>query len=345
MNKKNICDFSLEELEKVFLAWGEQKFHAKQVFSWIYQKGAIDFAGMSDLPAGLREKIEENFCLQELNLIKVVKSSDGTEKFLFKLKGEDLIEAVTIPVKDRLTGCVSTQVGCKFACRFCASGLFGFKRNLSCSEIINEILFLKNKSAFRKLTHIVFMGTGEPLDNYIEVLKAIRIINSSTGLNIGARRITISTAGVIAGIEELAREGLQVELSVSLHAADDKTRSLIMPINKIYPLKKLISACREYFKKTNRQVTFEYILIKGLNSSLQSARILSKILTGFDCKLNLIPANPVEKLGIEPPDKKEILLFKDTLLKNRVKVTLRKPRGEDIEAACGQLRLQYVNKN
>jgi len=345
MIKKNICDFPLEELEKIFLAWGEQKFHAKQVFSWIYQKATLNFSGMSNVPVRLRKKLEENLCLQELNLIKQVKSSDGTGKFLFELKDKNLIEAVTIPTKDRLTGCVSTQVGCKFTCKFCASGLLGFKRNLSCGEIINETLFLKNKSLPKKLTHIVFMGTGEPLDNYAEVLKAIRIINSPDGFNIGARRITISTAGLIPGIEKLAKEGLQIELSVSLHAADDKTRSLIMPINKIYPLEKLISSCREYFQQTNRQVTFEYILIKGLNSSLQSAQNLGRILTGFDCKLNLIPANSVGELGIEPPGQKEILLFKNTLVKNKIKVTLREPRGEDIEAACGQLRLQYAKKN
>ena len=188
------------------------------------------------------------------------------------------------------------------------------------------------------------MGTGEPLDNYDQVLKAIRMINSPEGLHIGARRITISTAGIIPGIRRLAEEGLQIELSVSLHAADEKTRSLIMPVNIKYPLNELILACKDYIKKTNRQITFEYILIKGLNSGLQNAGNLVRMLKGMDCKVNIIPANPVKELKVEPADQAEINLFKEALLKSGVRVTLRKPRGEDIQAACGQLRLGYEKK-
>ncbi len=345
MQKKNICNLSLQELKQALDGWGEKTFHARQVFSWIYQKGAKDFSQMSNLSLGLREKLAENLYLFGLDSIGVLKSSDGTEKFLFELKDKNFIEAVTIPAKDRVTVCISSQVGCKFACRFCASGILGFKRNLNCAEMLNEVLYLKNYSHNKKITHIVFMGTGEPLDNYAEVLKAIRMINAPYGFNIGARRITISTSGLIAGIKKLSDEGLQIELSVSLHAADKKMRDLIMPINKIYPLEKLIASCRDYFKKTNRQVTFEYILIKGLNSDLQSARKLGRILTGFDSKVNLIPANPVKGLKVGPPEGKEILLFKDELLKSGIKVTLRKSRGEDIDAACGQLRLKYAEKS
>lgn len=296
---------------------------------------------MSDLPEGLREKLKEEFSLTSLKPIKTLKSIDATEKFLFELKDKNFIEAVSIPAKDRVTGCVCAQVGCKYSCRFCASGTLGFKRNLTCGEILDEALYLKNKSSAKKLTHIVFMGTGEPLDNYDNVLKAIRIINSPLGLNIGARRITISTAGVVPAIEKLSCEGLQIELSVSLHAADDATRDKIMPINKIYPLGELIPACRAYFKKTNRQITFEYTLFKNLNSDLQNAKNLCKLLKGMDAKVNLIPVNPVNEITLEPPQKKDILLFKDVLSGSGINVTLRKPRGQDIEAACGQLRLKY----
>lgn len=341
---KDIKELSLKELEEALSSWGQRPFHARQITSWIYKKGITDFDGMSDLPLELRKFLKENFYILSFKLIKEAKSHDGTEKFLFELKDSNLIEAVIIPTKRRITGCISTQVGCKFACRFCASGALGFKRNLSVQEIIEEVFYLKNSSKNKKLTHLVFMGIGEPLDNYDNVIKAIRIINSPHTFNIGARRITISTSGIIPAIKKLAEEGLQIELSVSLHAADDKTRSRIMPVNKIYPLKDLISACREYIKRTNRQVTFEYILVKGLNSGLQDARKLCILLKGMNSKVNLIPCNPIKELKVEPPGKPEILSFKDCLSKSGINVTLRRPRGEDIEAACGQLRLRYAKK-
>ncbi|MCX5703122.1 MAG: 23S rRNA (adenine(2503)-C(2))-methyltransferase RlmN, partial [Candidatus Omnitrophica bacterium] len=272
-------------------------------------------------------------------------SKDGTVKFLFELKDKNFVEAVSIPAKGRTTVCLSTQVGCKFACRFCASGISGFKRNMTCGEIIEELWQLKNNSPGIKITHIVFMGIGEPLENYDNVLKAIRIINSKHSFNIGARRITISTSGIIPGIKMLMNEGLQIELSISLHAADEKTRSSLMPINKKYPLRDLIAACREYIKKTHRQITFEYILIDKLNSDLQNAQKLSTILKGLRLsKVNLIPSNPIAELKIWPPKAKDVLLFRDYLLRQGINVTLRKPRGQDIEAACGQLRLRYENK-
>jgi 23S rRNA (adenine2503-C2)-methyltransferase len=340
----DIKELTLEELKSTLKDWGKAPFHAKQIFFWIYHKGVSDFNQMSDLPLDLRRQLKEKFYLSSLRLIKSVESRDGTEKLLFELQDKNLIEAVIIPAKDRITGCVSTQVGCKFSCFFCASGLLGFKRNLTQGEIIEQVLYLKNKSKHR-LTHLVFMGMGEPLDNYDFAIKAIRIINSPEGMHIGARRITISTCGITPGIKKLSGEGLQIELSVSLHAADDKTRTKIMPVNKKYPLKELMSACREYVKQTNRQVTFEYILIKGLNSDLQSAANLSKILKGWNCKVNLIPSNVVKECRIEPPNKMDILFFKDCLVKQGINVTLRKPRGEDIEAACGQLRLKTQISN
>jgi 23S rRNA (adenine2503-C2)-methyltransferase len=338
---KDIKDLDLKELEEILTGWGERPFHARQIFAWVYKKGVTDFDVMSDLPSDLRLRLKGNFYILSLNLIKRIKSYDGTEKFLFELKDNNSIEAVIIPTEKRITGCISTQVGCKFACRFCASGMLGFKRNLTNPEMLEEVLYLKNNSLGKKLTHIVFMGIGEPLDNYDNVVKAIRIINSPHTFNIGARRITISTSGIIPAIKKLSGEGLQIELSVSLHAADDNIRSRLMPVNKIYPLKDLITACREYISKTNRQLTFEYVLIKDINSGLQNALKLSKILMSLNCKVNLIPCNIIKELKAQPPEKSEILLFRDYLLKSGINVTLRRPRGEDIEAACGQLRLHY----
>lgn len=341
---RNIKELNLAELEAALRGWQEPVFHAHQIYSWVYQKGVLDFDQMSNLSLGLRNRLKESFSLLELKLAALSESRDGTRKFLLELKDGNLVEAVSIPAQSRLTGCVSTQVGCKFACSFCASGLSGFKRNLSCAEMLDEVMYLKNNSPDSELSHIVFMGIGEPLDNYDNTLKAIRLINAPYALRIGARRITLSTCGIIPAIRKLAEEGLQLELSVSLHAADDKTRSQLMPVNKKYPLADLLAVCREYIAKTNRQITFEYVLIKGVNSDLLKAQKLVKILKGLIAKVNLIPVNPIKKLGIEPPKKTEILLFRDYLLKNAVPVTLRMPRGQDIEAACGQLRLGHAKK-
>lgn len=341
---KNVCDLNLVELESELKKLGEPSFRAKQIFSWIYKKSVIDFDQMSDLSPGLRKLLKQEFSILDLKLAKKAESVDGTQKLLFELGVKDYVEAVIIPTDTRVTGCISSQVGCKFSCKFCASGLNSFKRNLTCGEILQEVLYLKNHAPDKKLTHIVFMGTGEPLDNYDNVLKAIRIINSDYAFHIGARRITISTCGLIPEIKKLMSENLQFELSISLHSADDEVRSRLMPINKKYPLKELIKTCKEYFNKTKRQVTFEYLLIKNLNSDLQSALNLGRILQGCDFKVNLIPANAVKECGIEPPERKEILFFRDQLIKAGLNVTLRKPRGQDIDAACGQLRLRYENK-
>ena len=297
---------------------------------------------MSDLPAGLRHRLKNEFLFFDISIARSVKSKDATEKLLFSLRDGNLIESVNIPAEGRVTGCISTQVGCRYCCRFCASGLAGFKRNLTCAEIIQQAIFLNNR---KKLTHIVFMGTGEPLDNYGSVLKAIRIINSKDSFNIGARRITISTSGVIPGIRRLINEDLQFELSVSLHSADDAVRSQLMPVNKIWPLKALMSACAEYIKKTGRQITFEYVLIKGLNSDIHNCQKLVALVKDLGpVKINLIPANTVKECHLEPPGPAEIQLFRNHLSKHKIPATLRRSRGGDIEAACGQLRLSYGRK-
>ncbi|MCM8782220.1 MAG: 23S rRNA (adenine(2503)-C(2))-methyltransferase RlmN [Candidatus Omnitrophica bacterium] len=335
---QDIKDLDLKELEAVLTKYFVPSFHAEQIFSWIYKKGSKDFDSMSNLPKGLREKLKDDFYIYSLKLISELKSKDGTEKFLFELKDKNYIESVIIPAKRRVTACISSQVGCKFACQFCASGTSAFKRNLSTGEIIEQLLG-------SNFTHIVFMGIGEPLDNYDNVLKAIRIINSPFAFNIGSRRITISTCGLIPGIKRLMEEDLQIELSISLHAPTDELRNKLLPVNKKYPLKELMSVCKEYIEKTGRQITFEYILIKGINSDLQNAKNLSKIVKDLRlCKVNLIPCNSLKEVKIEAPRRSETLLFRDALLKMGINTTLRKPRGQDIEAACGQLRLRYEKR-
>ena len=341
----DIKELNLEELKVILSGWLQKPFHAEQIFSWIYKRGVADFDLMSDLSAELRKTLKENFSIRGLKPVKKLESSDGTEKFLFALADGNLIEAVVIPTGDRVTACLSTQAGCKYRCSFCASALGGFKRNLTCGEILEELLYLKNSSKEKKITHVVFMGTGEPLDNYENVLKAVRLINSKEAFDIGARRITISTCGIIPGIKRLAQENLQIELSVSLHAPDDRLRSRLMPVNKIYPLGELVSVLSEYIEKTDRQITFEYALIKNLNSDLQNAQKLVKLLKGLRlAKVNLIPSNFIKECGVEPPGKLEIIFFKDYLIKQGLSVTLRKSRGQDIDAACGQLRFGYEKK-
>lgn len=336
-----LTEYPKEELEKILEDWGVPAFHAEQIFSWVYQKGVVDFGLMGNLPRQLRDKLAAHFAIHSIRVAETATARDKTKKLLLRLSDDNFVEAVVIPAEGRVTGCISSQAGCKYACRFCASGAQGLKRNLTAGEILEEIICLKRANS-GELTHIVFMGTGEPFDNYDNVLKAVRIINAKEGFNIGARRITISTAGVIPGIRRLAGEGLQIELSVSLHSADEITRSELMPINKKYPLKELMFACREYIGLTRRQITFEYVLIKGVNSSLQDAQKLSRIVKNLKlAKVNLIVANPVRNLHIEPPGKLEALLFRDRLLKDNIVATLRKSRGADIDASCGQLRLGY----
>ena len=337
---QTILDLNLKELEYYFKSKGFPGFASQQIFSWIYKKSIYDFDRMTDLSRDLRDFLKQNFYLLRLNLIKKQASFDGTLKFLFGLSAGQGIESVLIPTSKRLTACISTQLGCRFACRFCASGAGGWQCNLTSGEIIEQVIHLKD-NADKRLNNIVFMGVGEPLDNYDNVLKAIRVLNSSYCLNIGARRMTISTCGLIPGIKRLTDENLQIELSVSLHAADNQTRTYLVPINKKYPLEKLISACCNYFKRTKRQVTFEYVLIRGINSDLKQARRLTRLLSGLDAKINLIPISENE-FGFSAPNKLEILLFKDILIKADIPATIRRSRGADIQAACGQLRLRNL---
>jgi len=337
--KIDIKDLLKEELAEGIISLGAERFRATQVLDWVYRRCADDFSGMNNLPAELRKTLDEKFYISNLEVARKLESKDGVKKFLFQLKDSEKIESVFIPSKSTSTVCLSSQVGCKFACKFCASGKTGFVRNLRPAEIINQALFFrKNKY---HVTNVVLMGMGEPLDNYDNVLKAVRLLNAPYGLGVGQRKITISTCGLIPEIKKLAKEKLQIELSVSLHSPNDKTRSTLMGVNKKYPLKDLMEACGGYAKQTNRQITFEYVLIKALNDSKKDAQDLAGLIKGMLAKVNLIAFNPVEGLNYASPGSDSIRVFKGILDRKGIVSTVRNPRGADIEAACGQLRLRH----
>lgn len=339
-HKRDIHDLSFEEISACIAGLREPAFRAGQIIRWLYEDGVSSFEAMRNLPASLRQRLQEDFLFDPVVVSRQVASADGTIKFLLELKDQQKVEAVLIPTSGRVTACISTQAGCRFGCKFCASGVGGWVRNLTCAEILNQVLHVRREALRqkRRLSHIVFMGTGEPLDNLDNVLKAIRVINAPQGLGIAARHITLSTAGLIPAFERLASEGMQFELAVSLHGYDDASRNLLMPINRKYPLAQLIGACREYICKTNRQITFEYILIDGLTCSEEAAVKLGRLLKGMLCKLNLIPCNPVSEFGHQPPAKDQIRVFTERLDAAGLHYTLRRARGQDVSAACGQLR-------
>ncbi|MFH1847457.1 MAG: 23S rRNA (adenine(2503)-C(2))-methyltransferase RlmN [Candidatus Omnitrophota bacterium] len=334
--KKDILNFTLVELKKEILKMNEASHRADQIFLGLYKKRVDKFNAITTLSKNLILKLDEKFTIGSLICEKRLMSKDKSEKFLFKTKDDQYLETVLIKEKTRRTVCVSTQIGCKYKCRFCASGLNGFIRNLTVSEITGQIL-LAGRLSPEKITNVVFMGMGEPLDNYENVKKAVFLINDSKAMGVGARKITISTCGIIPGIKKLMDIGVQVELSVSLHAADEALRNKLVPVNEKYPLKDLIKTCREYYAKTHRIITLEYILIKDQNDSVQDADKLALIANKIRAKVNLIKCNDFRGLECIGSDQRKVISFRDRLIKQRVKVTIRKSRGEDILAACGQL--------
>ncbi len=301
---------------------------------------------MTDIPASLRAALDAKFRISYHEAIDIKRSlSDGTTKYLFKLEDGNAIESVFLPERERNTICVSSQVGCKFACSFCASSGPGFTRNLSQGQIIDEIIFIKDANPAAKITNLVFMGIGEPLDNYDNVMRAIRIFNDKDAFNIGARKITISTCGVVPGIEALAKEGLQVELSVSLHSADDEVRSRVLPVNRRYGLGHLMPVCKNYIRSTGRIITFEYALIDGVNSSKEDAVKLAKLLRGIKCKVNAISYNRIPGFSYKEPSLEDTRVFMKVLIDSGINAIHRKPKGEDIDAGCGQLRISRLKLN
>jgi 23S rRNA (adenine2503-C2)-methyltransferase len=333
---RELRDLAFEEVAAQLAEWGEPPFRARQVFDWVYQRGAASFAELSDLPKALREKLERTFSLGALELAEHLVSRDGAEKFLFRLSDGRHIETVLIPAGARKTVCLSSQVGCKYACEFCASGREGFKRDLLPSEMIGQVLFLRDRLEIA-LTNFVFMGMGEPLDNFANLARTLAVMNAPEGLGIAARRITISTAGVVPGIERLKRLDMQVNLSLSLHAVDDELRSRLMPINRKFPLERVLAACEDYVRETGRLMTLEYILLGGVNDSVPAARRLAAIAKRLRAKINLIPYSEIEGLRFRPSPQPQQRLFLKTLEALRAKATLRRSKGTAIRAACGQL--------
>jgi 23S rRNA (adenine2503-C2)-methyltransferase len=333
---RDILNLTLAELNREMVTMGEPGYRAAQIFSWLYKRGAGRIEGFTDLSKALREKMTNKFFVGTLGLFGSRRSSDGTEKFLFKLHDGHGIETVLIPSGERKTVCLSSQAGCKFACAFCASGLHGFKRNLTPSEMTGQVRYLEHAGG-HKITNFVFMGMGEPLDNYENLEKALRIMNAPEGMGIAARRITISTCGIVPGIQRLAKLDLQVNLSLSLHAVTDRLRDKLMPINRKYPLEKIIEACEAYLGESGRMMTLEYILIERVNDTQNDIEGLAGIARRLRAKVNLISYSQVPAFNFKAPTERSMRVFIDRLEERRVKVTLRQSKGRDIEAACGQL--------
>ena len=363
----DIKSLTRDELEAQFKGWKEPAYRVTQLLEWLYARRAAGWDAMTNLPKPLREKLQQNYSLHCLELVRKQGAHDTTQKFLWKLADGALIESVLIPANpalygeasDRHTLCISTQVGCAYGCKFCASGLDGWKRNLTPDEIVEQVLAVERllsspvssssskekpmtstRTTTRMIDNVVVMGMGEPLANYEHLLKALKILNAPWGGGIGARKITISTSGLAPQIRRLAAESLQFRLAISLHGATDAVRNRIMPVNRKYPLKELVAACEQYQIQKGRMLTFEYILIAGVNDAVEQAAPLAALAKKLFAKVNLIPYNRVEGLPWEFPDEKVCEAFLGALAKQKVTATLRREKGGDIDAACGQLRLK-----
>ena len=344
MEKTDIKSLDYDELKDFFVSIGEKPFRAKQVYQWMHEKQADGFEEMTNLSKSLREKLEETCeytCLE--NVQTLVSELDGTRKYLFRLSDGYVVESVLMRYQHGNSVCISTQVGCRMGCKFCASGLNGKKRNLSAGEILDEILFMQKDSG-EKVSNIVLMGTGEPLDNYDNVLKFLHLVSCPEGINIGQRHISLSTSGIADKIETLAKEKLQITLSVSLHAPDDETRSSIMPVNDAYPVERLMQACRYYFDTTGRRISYEYMMARDKTDRPWQAEKLAKLLRGRPGHVNLIPLNEVEESPLSPSKPETVRRFQQALEKRGVTATVRRKLGPDIDAACGQLRRREMKE-
>ena len=340
---KNIKDYDLEDLKKEFTEMNEKPFRAEQVFKWIYESKVTSFDEMTNLSLELREKLKENYTMCNFEILRKQESSDGTKKYLFDILDGNAIESVLMSYHHGYTICVSSQVGCKMGCKFCASTGINFVRSLTSGEIVEQILAVERDNNIR-ISNVVFMGIGEPLDNYDNVVNAIRIINNPKGINIGARHISVSTSGLVPKIYKLAEENIQCTLSISLHATTNEKRSSMMPVNNRYPIEELLQACRDYIEKTNRRISFEYALAKDNNDNLDDAKELVKLLKGMLCHVNLIPINKIENGAYSKSSNENIMKFRDYLNAHGIVATIRRELGSDIDAACGQLRRKNLNK-
>lgn len=340
---KNIKNYNLEDLKEELIALGEKKYRAEQVFQWIYVEKVQSFDEMTNLSIELREKLKKHYTMCNFKILKKQESSDGTKKYLFDVLDGNAIETVLMEYHHGKTICVSSQIGCKMGCKFCASTGIKFERNLEAGEIVEQILAVE-KDIGDRISNVVFMGIGEPFDNYDHVMKAIQILNNQKGLSIGARHISISTSGLVPKIYDFANEDLQCTLSISLHATNNEKRNEMMPINQRYPLEELMKACKEYIAKTNKRISFEYALAKDNNDNLDDAKELVKLLKGMLCHVNLIPINKIENGKFTKSTNENIIRFRDYLNDNGIVATIRRELGSDIDAACGQLRRKNLKK-
>lgn len=343
--EEKIClkSMPLDKLESYLASIGQPKYRASQIFKWL-SRGVLSFDEMTDISKGLRDRLEKETFINRVEIVsKQVSAVDGTIKYLFKLSDGNCIETVLMQYEHGTSACLSTQAGCKMGCAFCASFDKGKTRNLTPAEILDQVLF-SAKDSGKKISNIVLMGTGEPLDNYDNVIDFLRIVSSDKGINIGMRHISLSTCGIIPRINELAQLKLQLTLSVSLHCPIDEIRSEIMPINRRYHVDDLIKTCKEYFAVTGRRISFEYAMIDGKTDTKQCADALIKYLSGFPSHVNLIPLNHVEGSPLIPTPKKRVREFQEYLIKHRINATVRRSLGDDISASCGQLRKKYIEE-
>lgn len=340
--KKDIKSMTLEEVTEEMAALGEKSFRAKQIYDWIHVKLEVSFDRMFSLSKELRQKLKENYSITCLNMIgERVSQADGTRKYLFGLEDGHIIESMWMRYHHGNSVCISSQVGCRMGCRFCASTLDGLERNLRPSEMLDQIYRIQAISGER-ISHVVVMGAGEPMDNYDNVVRFLRLISHEKGLNISQRNLTVSTCGIVPAIWKFAEEGLQATLALSLHAPDDQVRKTLMPVANSYKLDDVLDACRYYFEKTGRRLTFEYSLVQGVNDNLEEARALARLLKEMQGHVNLIPVNPIKERDYVQSGRKAIADFKNILEKNGINVTIRREMGRDIGGACGQLRKSYM---
>ena len=343
---KSLYDLNYEEMQSFALAQGWKKFRGKQIFKWLYRNRISDFDAMSDLNLQTRECLKENFVISSLKMVKKQVSKDGTIKYLFSLEDGSLVETVLMVFDYGKSVCVTTQVGCNMGCMFCASGLLKKQRDLTTAEMVAQVMYIQKEldEVSERVSHIVVMGTGEPFDNYDNVMNFLSIVNEDNGLAIGARHITISTCGIVPMIEKFAKSQYQYNLAISLHAPNDELRNKLMPINKAYPLHVLMDGLHVYEKLNNRRLTFEYILLKGVNDQKIHAQQLAKLLSTHHYYINLIPYNSIDEQGYKGVERESAMEFYDTLMKLGVRCTIRKEHGSDIDAACGQLRANEMKK-
>lgn len=335
----DLKDLTFEELEEFLVGMGEKKFRAKQIFAWLH-RGVTSFDEMTDLSVALRKKLAEVSFVSTAEIERLLVSKiDGTRKYLFRLGDGNMVESVAMYYKHGISVCISCQVGCRMGCKFCASTIGGLVRSLTAGEILNQVLFVQ-KDIGERISNIVMMGIGEPMDNFDNVIKFLKNVNDEHGINIGYRHISLSTCGVVPNIERLMEYALPITLSISLHAPTDEIRSTIMPVNRAYPVDELLAVCRKYTERTGRRISFEYSVINGVNDSEECAKILASKLKGMLCHVNLIPVNNVEENDFKKPSADKIRRFMSVIDKYNIPVTVRRELGSDISASCGQLRRQ-----